>query len=98
MPSPRFALAGVVCLVAGIAACGGDPELGSSSAAVTIPGKGTATTLDVANWNLEWFGDTANGPTNEALQLSNVRDVIAGTDFDVWGLEEVVSSSTFASL
>lgn len=66
--------------------------------AVSVPSQGSATTLDIASWNLEWFGDTANGPTDEALQLSNVRDVIAGTDFDLWGLEEVVSTTQFNSL
>ena len=62
---------------------------------VTIPAQGTATTLDVGNWNLEWFGATSNGPTNETLQQSNAHDVIAGADVDVWGLEEVVSASAW---
>ncbi|HEX8694547.1 MAG TPA: lamin tail domain-containing protein [Longimicrobium sp.] len=65
---------------------------------VVVPAKGTAATLDVAGWNLEWFGDTQNGPSNETLQLSNARDVIAGADFDVWGVAEIVSQSQFNSL
>jgi endonuclease/exonuclease/phosphatase family metal-dependent hydrolase len=77
---------------------GEDSDIARISAAVTIPGKGTATTLDFGSWNLDWFGDTGNGPTNEALQLSNVRDVISGADMDIWGLEEVVSVSQFNSL
>lgn len=68
------------------------------SQAVVVPSKGTAATFDIGAWNLEWFGDTANGPTNEALQLSNARDVIAGADLDVWGLEEIVSAGQFSSL
>lgn len=64
----------------------------------TVPAQGTASTLDIGTWNLEWFGDAANGPTNEALQQSNVRDVIAGADLDIWGLEEVVSASAFDTL
>ncbi|HEU4726662.1 MAG TPA: lamin tail domain-containing protein [Kofleriaceae bacterium] len=76
-----------------------DPAAPAETAqAVTVPAKGTATTLDIASWNLEWFGDPSNGPSNEALQLSNVRDVIGGTDFDLWGLEEVVSTTQFNSL
>ena len=63
-----------------------------------VPREGTATSLDVANWNVEWFGDTSFGPTNETLQQSNVRDVIAGTDVDIWGLEEVVSATAWAGL
>lgn len=66
--------------------------------AATVPARGSATTLDIGSWNLEWFGDTSNGPSNETLQLSNVRDVMGGTDFDIWGLEEVVSVPQFNSL
>lgn len=70
----------------------------SATANVAVPAKGGATTLDFATWNIEWFGDAANGPTNEALQQSNVRDVIAGADMDIWGLEEVVSNSAFDNM
>jgi endonuclease/exonuclease/phosphatase family metal-dependent hydrolase len=66
--------------------------------AVVVPAQGTATTLDVGSWNVEWFGDAANGPSNDALQLSNVKDVIAGADLDVWGLEEVVDAVEWSSL
>jgi endonuclease/exonuclease/phosphatase family metal-dependent hydrolase len=65
---------------------------------VSIPVKGTAQTLDIAEWNLEWFGHTGFGPTNEALQLTNVRDVIQATDFDLWGLEEVAGAASWSSL
>ena len=75
------------------------PTLAASGAhRATVPAQGTATTLDIGTWNLEWFGDAANGPTNEALQQSNVRDVLAGADVDIWGLEEVVSASAFDTL
>lgn len=66
--------------------------------AATVPSQGSTTQLDVANWNVEWFGDTGFGPTDEALQQSNVRDVMAGADMDVWGLSEVVSTSAFNNL
>jgi endonuclease/exonuclease/phosphatase family metal-dependent hydrolase len=86
-------------------ACGGEPAdfesestLATREDAVTIPARGTATTLDFGNWNIEWFGDTSNGPSNETLQQSNVRDVINGADLDIWGLEEVVSVTAFNNL
>ncbi|EFC82505.1 lamin tail domain-containing protein [Parafrankia sp. EUN1f] len=66
--------------------------------AATIPSQGSSTLLDVGNWNVEWFGATGYGPTNEALQQQNVRDVMAGADMDVWGLSEVVSTSAFNTL
>jgi len=81
--------------------CGGAAEgetFGEIQNAVTIPARGAASTFDVGSWNIEWFGDTANGPSNETLQLQNARDVITGTDFDVWGLAEIVSTSQFNSL
>jgi endonuclease/exonuclease/phosphatase family metal-dependent hydrolase len=65
---------------------------------VTVPSQGSSTALDVASWNLEWFGDATNGPTNESLQQSNVHDVIAGTDADIWGLEEVVDQTAWNNL
>ena len=64
----------------------------------TVPAQGSATTLDVANWNLDWFGDPANGPTNEGLQEQNVQAVLAGMDCDLWGLEEVVDAGAFRTL
>jgi PKD repeat protein len=69
-----------------------------SSLISPIPPQGTASTLDIGNWNLEWFGDTGNGPTNDPLQQQNVHDVIAGLDMDIWGLEEVVDTTTFRQL
>src|SRR5262245_21723843 len=65
---------------------------------VVVPAQGTATSLDIANWNVEWFGDAIHGPANETLQQSNVRDVIAGMDADIIGLEEVVSASAWSTL
>ncbi len=61
----------------------------------TVPAKGTSTTLDFGTWNIEWFGDPANGPTDDALQAANVRDAISGADMDIWGLQEVVNATRF---
>ncbi|MFP2958900.1 lamin tail domain-containing protein [Myxococcus sp. 1LA] len=54
--------------------------------------------LSVANWNIEWFGDTQNGPTNEQLQLTNAQAVIADAGVDIWGLAEIVSTAHFNEL
>jgi endonuclease/exonuclease/phosphatase family metal-dependent hydrolase len=90
----------VLLLIAG-SGCGSQEAAllaATEAQAVTVGARGTAATLDVANWNVEWFGDTGNGPSNESLQVANVRDTIAGTDFDVWALEEVVSAASFQQL
>lgn len=69
-----------------------------TTAAPQLPAVGTATTLDVAAWNVEWFGSVANGPTNETLQLQNVRAVIRGADVDLWGLAEIVDRNHWETL
>src|SRR5574343_1086745 len=59
---------------------------------------GNDTLLDVAGWNVEWLGNTTNGPSNEQLQYNNVKTVLTNTDMDVWGLAEVCDASLFSSL
>jgi endonuclease/exonuclease/phosphatase family metal-dependent hydrolase len=54
--------------------------------------------FQISNWNIEWFGSTANGPADEQLQLTNVRTVIANTNSDLWALEEVVDVNHFNAL
>jgi endonuclease/exonuclease/phosphatase family metal-dependent hydrolase len=77
-----------------------DGALGDESRGdiLAVPGKGSATTLDIVAWNIEWFGQTSNGPSNETLQLTNVRDVISGADLDIWGVEEIVGVTHFNNL
>jgi hypothetical protein len=50
--------------------------------AVTIPAKGTASTLDIASWNLEWFGDTGNGPTNAPPAYSQRISGLSGSKIE----------------
>jgi PKD repeat protein len=64
----------------------------------TVPAQGTSTTLDFATWNLEWFGDTENGPSDETLQLQNVQHIISGLDMDLWSVQEVTSVPHFNDL
>lgn len=85
-------------------ACGGsepagpEPDSQSEEESFTVPAQGTAATFDLATWNIEWFGSTSNGPADEAGQLNRVRDIIASTDFDLWGVQEISVGSHFASL
>ena len=63
-----------------------------------IPPLGEGTSLLVANWNVEWFGDPNNGPYDDALQLQNVGQVMRSVGADVWALQEVVDVEDFAAL
>ena len=92
---PRALAAALVAAIA-LTPLTTDPVM--AAATTPIPSQGSATQLDVGNWNVEWFGATNYGPTNEALQQANVHDVMAGADMDVWGLEEVVSTTAFNQL
>lgn len=63
-----------------------------------VPKIGSDTTLDVGTWNVEWFGDSLNGPSNEVNQLKNVTEVINNMDLDVLGLCEISNPGYWAKL
>lgn len=54
--------------------------------------------LVVGTWNVEWFGSTSEGPTDEALQQSNVAKVMKTMDADLWAVQEVVDPSKLTAL
>ncbi len=95
----------VCLLLLPIAACGSssspiDPGDGSrpDPQPVQVPAAGASSTFDVATWNVLNFGAPNSGPSDEPLQLARVRDVILGTDADLWGMQEVTSATAFATL
>jgi hypothetical protein len=51
-------------------------------------------TLEVVNWNMEWFGsaDATLGPTDKNLQNTNATTVLNFLKADVYALEEVVDT------
>jgi endonuclease/exonuclease/phosphatase family metal-dependent hydrolase len=105
---PLFRLLGTLAALAFLTACPGrdtsprpGADGGTSDAGTTDAGTsdgGSTSSFTMGNWNVEWFGDTTNGPSNEATQLDNVRTVIATADLDFWGLEEVVDTTAFDTL
>ncbi|MFF3286163.1 lamin tail domain-containing protein [Streptomyces sp. NPDC003023] len=95
----RRSIRALICALASAAALASFSAVPAAGAATTtVPSQGSPTQLDVGNWNVEWFGAPDFGPTDEALQQENVRDVMSGVDMDVWGLSEVVSTSAFDQL
>ncbi|MCY4572086.1 MAG: endonuclease/exonuclease/phosphatase family protein, partial [Gemmatimonadetes bacterium] len=65
---------------------------------IAVPAQGTASTIDMATWNLLYFGAPNQGPSDDLLQMARVRDVILGTDADIWGVQEVTSRTEFDNL
>jgi hypothetical protein len=80
----------------------GTITIATSSLSDIVNLKGTsidpATTLEVVNWNIEWFGSTVNGPTNDNLQQQNVKTVLQNVGADIYGLLEVVDESRLANI
>ena len=80
----------------------GTINIGSGGLSSAINVKGTsidpAITLEVVNWNIEWFGSTSNGPTNDAQQEQNVRTILQNIGADLYGLTEVVDETRLANV
>ncbi len=49
-------------------------------------------TLEVVNWNLNWFGSPAFGPSNDNQQEQNVKTILQNTGADIYGFLEVVDT------
>jgi len=49
-------------------------------------------------WNLEWFGDPSEGPSDDGLQYDGVRAVLAERGRELVALQEVASESAFDRL
>jgi endonuclease/exonuclease/phosphatase family metal-dependent hydrolase len=57
-----------------------------------------AARISVLTWNLDWFQDPTEGPSDDALQYAAVRDILAASDADVIALEEIASEPAFDRL
>ncbi|MEO5893395.1 MAG: lamin tail domain-containing protein [Ferruginibacter sp.] len=70
---------------------------GISSVLVNITGNSidAALTLEVVNWNLEWFGssDPSLGPTDKAQQEANIKTITQNIGADIFAFAEVVSET-----
>ena len=64
----------------------------------SVPSQGSARRLDVGSWNIEWFGDPNEGPSDEQRQADNAREILLGSAMDIWGVAEVVDASAFHAL
>jgi hypothetical protein len=55
-------------------------------------------TLEVVNWNMEWFGSTTLGPTNDNQQEQNAKTILQNIGADLYGLVEVVDEARLANI
>ncbi len=57
-------------------------------------------TLEVVNWNVEWFGSTTagQGPSDKNVQQANVQTILQNIGADIYGLVEVVDESRLAAV
>jgi hypothetical protein len=80
----------------------GTVSINTSGLTSTVNLKGTSidpvNTLEVVNWNIEWFGSTGYGPTNEAQQEQNVRTILQNIGADIFGLIEIVDETKLAAV
>ncbi len=67
---------------------------------ITYPGSDVpmSETFDVATWNMLWFGNASNGPTDDQLQLVNALKVIRHINADLYAVEEVSNTTMFQQL
>ncbi len=84
----------------------------AGTATVTSPGVGAlavalsgntydvANTLEVVNWNMEWFGSSQPGlgPNDKNLQYTNAGIVLKDLNADVYALLEVVDTARLRNL
>jgi len=74
------------------------------NAADTITLKGNsvdpASTLNIVNWNLEWFAtpEIGFGPDNKSLQETNVAIILPSLHADLYALQEVVNRNALDSI
>lgn len=70
---------------------------GTANQTLTLSGNtfDTNNTLEVVNWNIEWFGATSNGPSNKTQQAANVKTIFGNLNADIYGLAEVVDTALF---
>jgi hypothetical protein len=57
-------------------------------------------TLDIVNWNIEWFGSktTGFGPPDDDLAQANIKKIMDSLDADVYAFSEVVDTLRFSNL
>lgn len=76
----------------------------AGAADTSVAVKGTSIdplrTLEVVNWNMEWFGssDPTLGPSNKAQQKANAQIILPAIGADLYALVEVVDTAALGNI
>ncbi|HEX2678992.1 MAG TPA: endonuclease/exonuclease/phosphatase family protein [Polyangiales bacterium] len=74
----------------------GPPRVEAVDAGSATPTRsGDHGALSLLTWNVEWLGDTDEGPSDEALQERGVLDVLRAHGTELMALQEVSSEAVF---
>jgi trimeric autotransporter adhesin len=73
---------------------------GATDVVVAVSGNtyDVANTLEVVNWNVEWFGSPTLGPSDDNLQATNVATILNSLNADIYALAEIVDTTRLRSL
>lgn len=63
-----------------------------------VPSFGSMERIDLASWNLMWYGHAVYGSTNKARQRSSVGQVLRNAKIDIWCFQEVCDTGDFSDL
>jgi predicted extracellular nuclease len=60
-------------------------------------------TLDIATWNVAWFGDETNSPAagkpnSDAIKKKAVKTILQQLDADIYAVEEVSDDALLAQM
>lgn len=84
-----------------LAACGASEfqePVFKAGGELTIYSRDKSETVDVLAWNIEWFGSTREGPSDEKLQQDRARDILNGLSLEIYGLVEITSKTAFDAM
>jgi hypothetical protein len=63
-----------------------------------VSSQGSTSNLDIVSWNLEFFGASFAGPSNDDLQEANAKKIMRWLDADLYGMVEIVDTMRFRRL
>jgi|GEM_PF-2352715 len=63
-----------------------------------VPSYGTSKTIDMASWNLYWYGHPSYGSKNNVKQRAGIGEVIRNSRIEIWFFQEIVDSADLSQV